>query len=387
MRLLDRYIIRSFLINYLLAFIVLVGMYTLLDLIINFDKFAKATGPNHSGAMTLFWSLSGDILDYYAYRMMVIFQQISAAIPLLAAGFTMIRMTRHNELTAMLASGVSLYRVSVPILLCAVFFSLLVIVDQEVLMPRFIDKLLRQQNEVNQVTIRRDPIFFVRDSKDNSLLNAASFDSTARVMKDVKIILRDNEGGQIGRIMAPEAVWVTDPNATASTAGSMGYWQFKEARQIDDKPVKDRSAVVAEVVGEFRRRTPLTPDQLDLVCSKKAVDYISTRQVLNLIHNSPAETRINLEKIMHLRFTQPIMNVVMLMMGIPFLLTREPRQLIKNMIYCTILTSCCFVATFVMFQMAGQTLGSVYIPPLLGTWLPVLIFAPFSLVIMDTIKT
>src|SRR5579862_6760566 len=105
MRLLDRYIVRSFLINYVLAFAVLVGMYTLLDLIINFDRFTKATamgagpGGHVVSGFPLFFSLMADIIDFYGYRMLVIFQQVSAAIPLLAAGFTMVRMTRHNELT------------------------------------------------------------------------------------------------------------------------------------------------------------------------------------------------------------------------------------------------------------------------------------------------
>ena len=67
MRLLDRYIVRNFLLNYVLAFGVLVGMYTLLDLIINFSNFTRASAPG-AGAVTQFFSLLADICDYYAYR-------------------------------------------------------------------------------------------------------------------------------------------------------------------------------------------------------------------------------------------------------------------------------------------------------------------------------
>lgn len=121
MRLLDRYIIRSFLFNYLLAFGVLVGMYVLLDLIINVSNFTKGqtVAGQTTGDLATFVSLAGDILDYYSYQILVIFQQVAPAIPLLAAGFTMVRMTRHHELTGILASGVSLYRVATPIVLCA----------------------------------------------------------------------------------------------------------------------------------------------------------------------------------------------------------------------------------------------------------------------------
>src|ERR1041384_989929 len=138
MRILDRYIVKSFLVNYLLALGVLVGIYTLLDLIVNFDNFAKgaaataAAGEQGPTAM----NLVGDMVDYYAYQMLVIFQQVSGAIPLLAAGFTMVRMTRHRELTAMLASGVSLYRVAAPIVLVSIGFSMLNVINQEFILSQ-----------------------------------------------------------------------------------------------------------------------------------------------------------------------------------------------------------------------------------------------------------
>ena len=72
----------------------------------------------------------------------------------------------------------------------------------------------------------------------------------------------------------------------------------------------------------------------------------------------------------------------MLLIGIPFLLTREPNRLVINMFYCTAVTGVIFVGTFVMFQMGGTQ-----VDPLWAAWLPVLIFGPFSLVMLDTIKT
>src|SRR4051812_14572159 len=150
MRILDRYIVKSFLVNYLLALGVMVGMYTLLDLIVNFDNFAKgaavATAPGAGAPSAGAMEILGDIVDYYSYQMLVIFQQVSGAIPLLAAGFTMVRMTRHHELTAMLASGVSLYRVAAPIILVSIGISALHVVNQEFVIsqPFVIEKLLRR---------------------------------------------------------------------------------------------------------------------------------------------------------------------------------------------------------------------------------------------------
>lgn len=378
MRLLDRYIVRSFLLNYLLAFAVMCGMYVLLDLIVNFDRFSK--GAAMAGESTaLMGSMGLDILEYYSYQLLVIFQQVAGAIPLMAAGFTMVRMTRHNELTAMLASGVSLYRVATPIVLVSIIFSGLVIVDQEVLMPACADKLIRKHEEVNRTESKTDPVYFVKDA-DNSLFMASAYDPTSQSLKDVRIIQRDEDGTPIGRIMADSAVW--NPNLK-NNPGSAGGWQFKNVRHIDDRTGNDPSKRLAEKVeATYDYFTNLSPQQLDLIATKKAVDYLASSQIQSLIEASLGPTRASLEKTMHTRFTQPIMNVILLLVGIPFLLTREPRQLVFNMFYCTAATSVIFAATFVMYQAAGTV-----VPPVLGAWLPVLLFAPVAVAMLDTIKT
>jgi lipopolysaccharide export system permease protein len=389
MRLLDRYLVRSFFFNYVLACGVLMGMYILLDLIINFARFTKASG--NLGGAHLFLVLMTDIGDYYMYQSLVIFQQICAAIPLLAAGFTMVRMTRNNELTAMLASGVSLYRIALPIILCAIFFSLLLIANQEWLMPRCVDKLLREHDDVamansgSQANSGRtaDGIYFLKDS-DNSLLLASSYDSKAQTLDDVRIIERDANGNVIGRILAPHAVWQVNPETS-----QFEWHMVPEALQIDDHPSADPTARLTEraSTGLYRVTSLLTPQQLDIVEQRKAVDYLSTAQIIDLIRNSPDLTKPALEKVMHIRFTQPIMNIILLLIGIPFLLTRTPRRMVQNMIYCTLVTGVCFIGTFVLFQMAGTTVGGIPVPAIIGAWLPVLIFGPLSLAMLDTIKT
>jgi lipopolysaccharide export system permease protein len=304
-------------------------------------------------------------------------------VPLLAAGFTMVRMTRHNELTAMLAAGVSLYRVAAPIVLVSVGFGLLTIVNQEFVISQdfVIQKLLRPHGEGQRPVTRDDPLYFVRD-QDNSLLVAGSYDHKNRELKDVLVILRDPSGTPIGRIVAENAVWKVPEHETTEA------WIMHNAKQMDDRAMADPTRRVAETVGTINYHTSLTPQQLDLIFSRKAVDYLSSQQVRELAANSPKINQPVLYKIMYLRFTQPLMNIIMLLIGIPFLLTREPRRLIKNMFYCIIVCGVVFATTFVIFQMAGSILpGGVPLDPLLAAWLPVLIFGPLAVVMLDMIRT
>ncbi|HTV47292.1 MAG TPA: LptF/LptG family permease [Phycisphaerae bacterium] len=376
MKQIDLYIIRSFLVNCALALGVMIGMYVLLDLIVNFNLFASDVAPQKMGAWEAFWSLVGQIMNFYMYRSLVIFQMVSGIIPLLAAGFTMVRMTRHHELTALMASGISLYRIAAPIIICSVGFNLLVVVDQELLMPNCIDQLLLQQGQTVASFQQHEPVYFLPES-DNSLVLATSYDPKTQTLTDVRIIQRDADGVPTGRILADKAVW----NNNVGEGPESGGWVMTNVVRINDKNGANPNEIPEPLASEIYT-TPLNPSQLNLIFRKQAVDYLSTYDVTQLMLNSPPVTRIALEKILHTRITQLIMNMIMLLIGIPFLLTREPNALVRNMFWCGAISAACFISTFVFNQLAGSTLS-----PFVGAWLPVVIFGPLALVMLDMLKT
>jgi lipopolysaccharide export system permease protein len=376
MKILDRYIIRNYLVNCVLALAVMIGMYILLDIIVNFDLFTKGSSYHHATAIQAFWGLLGEITTFYMYRTLVIFAMISGIIPLLAAGFTMVRMTRNRELIALLASGVSLYRVAAPIILCAVGFNLLVVVDQEVLMPANISKLLRKHGQVSASFVKNEPIYFVPES-DNSLVLASNYNARTKTMKQVRIIQRNKYGEAKAMILAKKAVWKNNIGEGPISGG----WLMSDVVQINAARAANPNNR-PEPVKQMTYQTPVTPGQLNLIFQKKAVEYLSTAQINKLMLYSTPATRISLEKIMYTRITQLIMNMIMLLIGIPFLLAREPNKLVSNMLWCSAISAGCFVTTFVFFQLAGAGLS-----PFAGAWLPVVLFGPLALVMLDMVKT
>ena len=72
---------------------------------------------------------------------------LSGIIPVVAAAFTLMRLSRFNELTAMLAAGVPLLRIAMPIILVSLVLNALLLVDQEIVIPRMIPKLTREHDE------------------------------------------------------------------------------------------------------------------------------------------------------------------------------------------------------------------------------------------------
>src|SRR5688572_30474850 len=151
MKILDRYVLVSFLKNYLLSFMVLIGLYVVLDMVFQFDEFAKVQPKGAAARAGSAWVVVRHILDFYTYQTFLIFAYLSGVIPVVAAAFTVIRMTRFNEMTAILAAGTPLLRVVMPIIIAALVLNALLVVDQEMIIPRMIPNLIRQHDDTEAV--------------------------------------------------------------------------------------------------------------------------------------------------------------------------------------------------------------------------------------------
>src|SRR5438477_3234790 len=107
MKILDRYVLLTFLKNYLISLMVLIGLYIVLDLVFNFDElFEVQTRSNvATGGGASFLAVLYVIWDFYFYQLFRIYAQLSGVIAVVAAAFTLVRFARFNELSAMLSSG------------------------------------------------------------------------------------------------------------------------------------------------------------------------------------------------------------------------------------------------------------------------------------------
>ena len=185
MKILDRYVLGLFLKNYLISFMVLIGLYVVLDMVFNFDELAEVRGGSDAGGVSTVLTVIGGILRYYFFQSFRIFIHLSGIIPVVAAAFTLIRLTRFNELTASLAAGVPLLRIALPIVIAAVVLNVLLIVDQELIIPQIIPHLTRKHDEIAGQG-RTYPIRAMQD-QDKALLNAARLGTPAHLREFVEI--------------------------------------------------------------------------------------------------------------------------------------------------------------------------------------------------------
>ncbi|HAU37011.1 MAG TPA: hypothetical protein DCX07_04770, partial [Phycisphaerales bacterium] len=183
-KILDRYIIRSFIYTALLCFFVLMALRIVVDLFVNMDEFVK--GDNPFGEIVL------GILTYYATNSLVYFTELGGIIIVASAAFTLAYMNHTNELTAMLASGVSLHRVVWPIVLCAMLLGGLIILDRELAIPipEIREKLVRDRDNPFQASDFQ--VRLVTDGSKTTWYSCRFSPATERIDLPV-LILRDSE--------------------------------------------------------------------------------------------------------------------------------------------------------------------------------------------------
>jgi lipopolysaccharide export system permease protein len=112
MKIIDRYIIRQFLITTLFSLVAVLVVFVVIDAMEKLDDFIdKQAG----------WPI---ILQYYFYFIPEIIKLMMPVSILLASLFVTARMSTQNELTALKSGGVSLYRLMVPYVAVALLVSI-----------------------------------------------------------------------------------------------------------------------------------------------------------------------------------------------------------------------------------------------------------------------
>ncbi len=380
MKILDRYVLLSFVRNYLISMMVLIGMYVVLDMVFNFDELVELRGQGSRGGAASVFEVVTAITDYYFYQTFLIFVHLSGVIPVVAAGFTLIRLTRCNELSAMLAAGVPLLRVAAPIILAAVVMNVLLILDQELLIPNIIPKLTRSHDKLQTTETRSFRIEMIQDDR-GALLTASRYTPAGApdvpVMRELDIIERDKELLPVAHITADRADW--DANLQA--------WKLTEGRRVTGlQPEMNRSRETPVAI----YKSSITPDEIALWRSGDFVNLLSTERINDLLERRASYGAVELQRVKHSRFTQWIMNVILLLLAIPCLLARQPGELKAAIFKCLLLVGVCMAGIFLAYQTAGRPPSEpewVDRWPAIWAWAPILVFGPLAIFLLDRLHT
>jgi hypothetical protein len=201
------------------------------------------------------------------------------------------------------------------------------------------------------------------------------YDPVTATMKHMDIIKRDAAFMPVAHWLALSAKW--NP-------------ELKQWDLVDGKYVSSNSPgqIASEEKSVAAYAGGVTPGDIDLYRGRATVDYLPISQINQLINSSQSYGKAGLYKIRSLRFSTPVMNIILLMLAIPAVLTFDPKTLKTAATKCLTLIGLAMSSVFLCQQLAGKPpLGWVATWPALMTCMPLFIFGPLSVLLFDRIKT
>ena len=364
--------------NFGILLLVLMLLFIVVDLIVDVDEFIQA-GRAHRDewlGSTMF-ATAATIVGYYTPMVLLIYTFFNGLIVVGAMGFTLVNLQRNRELTAVIASGVSLYRVAAPVLVAGVVLCGLTLPVQEFLLPPLAAKLTRSKSSLKEKSkgLESKHLYYA-SAGGRDLLSAGSFEidgKTAR-LRDVRIVQRDPEAMTYQLVVADRAEW----------DDSQGAWELIDVlAEAPPSPGDGRMQGKRTRTATAAYATDLSPTVLLARRNANYANLLSIRDLEGLVRNPAVEPtrRAKVTQIIWSRFSLTVLNVLVLVMGLPFFLKRLPGNTLVSALRAAAVCIGAWGGGLILLQLPPGEL------PVVAAWLPVVIYLPVAAVLLMTVRT
>lgn len=373
MRIIDRYLLSQFLKTFLICYISLTGLFIVFDAFTNLEDFIRSAEKGGGLAKLM--------CTHYAYQAIFFFDRTSGFLVLVAAMFTVAWLQRHNEMTALLAAGVSRIRVIKPVLWAAVGITLLGAVSREVVIPRFREDLAKRPQDLVGDVAQELPT--TCDNQTDIYIGGRSTYADRKRIHHPDFLLPARLS-DYGRFLTAEDAYYKPPEG--KRPGGYLFTQLEKPKDLYQRPsllldgqpvlITPRDAPDWLKQDECFVVSGVTFEQLT---GAKSRQFCSTAQLIRSLKNPSFESGANDRIAIHSRFVQPLLDLTLLFLGLPLVLTREGRNVFLAMGLCGVL-----VAGFMVLGILCQQLGKSYvISSALAAWAPLMIAVPIAVGLSD----
>jgi LPS export ABC transporter permease LptG/LPS export ABC transporter permease LptF len=344
---LDRYILREFL--KILAIVVLSVL--ALSIIIDFNDKAKDAREHGIAASTL--------LSYYRVFSFTVLNWTVPISVLVATLVTFAMLSKNSEITAMKSSGVSLYRIGLPIMVVAALMSVISYLNLDFVLPYS----SRRLEEIKRVIDGKPPISVAEQQKlwyrgkGRHLINFLAYDRDAKRLTQVQVYeLHPTEFRMTRRVFANRATW-----------NGKG-WVFEDGwvRSFPDNAPATYT-LIREPLQLFYPETPedfalevRLPDQMTYA---ELYRYLETLKASGYAADALAVK-------LYEKTSWPALSIVMALIALPFAFRMGKRGALYGIAIALVLgiVYWIFFALFMKFGEVGN------LPPLLAAWAANILF-------------
>jgi lipopolysaccharide export system permease protein len=357
--LIDRYLVRSYLTFFAISLGVASVLFVIVDLLQTLDRYLRVKPP-------LIY-----ILEHFLYRLPGAVYDGLPVVTLVATIFLFLTISRYHELTALKAAGVSLYRVSLPILGLAVLTSVGAGLFQELLLPT----LNERGEELDRVKIRGQlprhlqlqTRIWLRSSE-SRFFRVELLDPLAQDVHGVTILEIDKDFRLVNRLDAAIAHWTSEG------------WVFQDGAFREIAP-SGRVLTVPFV------RTALTlpetiQDFTEVQKPVNAMSFVELRAYIQRLQESGHQVKKYLVEL-YGKLAFPLAHVVMVLVAIPFAL-QSPRG--GRMVGVGLAIG--ILAGYLVVHYSALAFARAdLLPPLLAAWTANIVFVGLGVALLVRART
>ncbi|HTL96593.1 MAG TPA: LptF/LptG family permease [Gemmatimonadaceae bacterium] len=315
----------------------------------------------------LSWGQIG--LSYLYWVPDSMFMVLPAAV-LFAAVFSIGAFTRHSEVTAAKASGISFHRLIAPILLASVFTALFTLFLGE-LVP-VTDRKRNDILEERKFTGVSDRFNFAYEAQHGRVYQISSLNVDRRAIDHVTIERKGNGPAYPTYLVAAQSArWDTTRHVWTLQKGELHVIPDSlQTMSVRFDSLRDN--VFTEAPADLTA-TPPSPDEMR---------YLELRRFIGALERSGADTN-ELKVELALKIAIPVTCIIIAVFGAP-LATSAQRGGAAFGIGISLATTMIFLMLIQLTKAVGQ--GGV-VPPALAAWLPNILFAAIGLVLLVRVRT
>jgi lipopolysaccharide export system permease protein len=353
-RILCRYLAEEFLRILALCLVSFIVVYLIADFSDRIDDFLKHQAP------------VGAIVRYFLVKIPLILNEVLPIAVLAAMLLGLGGLSRHNELTAMRACGVSSAQIVLPLLAICLTLSATAFAWNETVVPYFASRA----HYINTVEIKRRQMPGVLGDQQvwahgqDTFYNIDSFDSHSQSLLGITIYPIDPEFHLKGLLEIPKASW------------NGQQWTFREG--VEQRFGGDGEI---EIVKLSAGTLDLREKPEDLMAARRDAEEFSYRELRSLTQNLRKKGLDTTEYVvdLHLKLAVPFICTVMGLISIPIGL----RSLRSSSLASNIGTGLLIGASYWFVLALAVSLGhSGALPPLVAAWTGNTIFAAIGVFLL-----
>lgn len=345
-RLLDRYVLATFLLALGLFAVGFLVLFVAVDFAPKLGRFLEL-----QNVQTLPF-----IVRYYLVRLPLLLTILLPAVVLFASIFTLLKLARNNEILPIVAAGTSLRRTALPFLLAAAGAAGAIAALEEWVLPGLRDEIADSDDILSSRERSWSVILF--DARTH--LYAFEYDHVRRRMQRVHITVSNADSRTVEIVRAAECRWEAGRSRWVAYEGAIeqpGRLVEKkgERPQTFKEPIPPEGYVVP---GSFK---------LDDVRRSSVIGRFSFSRLSELIDRAREYPHVPAFRVkVHGRLAFPISPLLLTLLGMPFVVSGSSKSFIKGIFLCFLLALSFYVLYFACLDLGNK--GTL--PPAAAAWGP-----------------